>query len=551
MGFLTRLRELRANPMENPSVPLASGFLSTLGWLFGGNATASNEIVSEFSALQHVTVYACVRVIAESIGSLTLRTYKRVGKGRSEAIEDPIWKMLALMPNDEMSASVLWENVAGCMALCGNSYLEILRNKAGNPLQLYPLHCLRTKPVRLPSGSLAYRTIDFATGGERIIASKDCLHFRLFSWDGLAGLSPIQQARQTIGWAQAAVKQSARFVGNNSTPPGILTRIGRGDDKAEQNMRKFWESSAGGQNSGRTAVLSGEWKYQQIGINAKDSQWLESMQFSRSDIAALFRVLPGMVGELGRMSNNNAEQQSLSFVIDTLRPYLVRIEQEIAIKLLGGDPGRFVEFDVSQRLRGDWKSTMDGFAVGRQWGILTADECREQIGYNPLGTPEGEITIAPVNMQAANRMLATESIQDQPVNAPPEPSVDPQMRSMMLGYGPALLSIAKDAVGRVATRSKRDSDSLTPILAPMVDSIATLAEFEARRQLRLPEEWRATDKGRSEYMRGVARRAMEWKIEDRDGIAGVELHKALSSITYTIYREAGAALAERNLNAAA
>ena len=403
-------------------MPLVSGFMATMGWLFGGNATASQEVVSEFSAMQHVTVYACIRVLAESVGSLTLRTFERVGKGRNESVQDPVWKMLALMPNGEMPASVLWENVVGCMALSGNAYVEILRSKDGQPRELYPLASLRTKPVRLPNNVLAYQTPDYSTGGTRIVQAADCLHFRLFSFDGVTGLSPVTQARETIGWAKAAVKQSARFIGNNSTPPGILTPVSRMSDGDLQKMRSFWEQANAGENRGRTAVLPADWKYTALGINAKDSQWLESMQFGRADIAGLFRVPPQMVGELGRMSNNNAEQQSLSFVIDTLRPYLVKIEQEICIKLLGADPMRFVEFDVSQRLRGDWKSTMDGFAVGRQWGILTADECREQIGYNPLGKPEGAITWAPVNMQAACRMLNTESMQDQPVGGSDLPS---------------------------------------------------------------------------------------------------------------------------------
>jgi HK97 family phage portal protein len=477
-------------------------------------------------------VYACVRVLAEAVGSLTLRTYRRETKGRAESFEDPIWRMLALAPNDEMSAPVMWEQVAGCMALCGNSYIEILRNKSRQPFQLYPLHPLNTEPVRLPDGHLAYRTKDHTTGGQRIIAATDILHFRLFSWDGLKGLSPIQQARQTIGWSTAALKQSSRFFGRHSTPPGILTPVTQVNEEDLVNMRQAWELANGGENQGRTAVLPSDWKYTSLGISQRDSQWIESMEFTRQDIAALFRVPPHLIGDPSRLTNASAEQQNLSLVIDTLRPYLVKIEAEIAIKLFDGDTSPFVQFDVSERLRGDCKTRMDAFAVGRQWGILRADDCREQLGMNPLGGPEGAITWAPVNMQDAARLLTTESIQDQPLDG--APGMPPQTRSMFAGYCSSLLSVYKDAIGRVTTRSRRDLETLSPILAPVIQSMVELVEVEARNQFHLDNSWHVSDKTGREYLKSAATRAADWKVEDKNAVATSEFGKAIRSIYYAM-----------------
>ena len=381
MGLLNWFFERRSNPMEDPSKPMAASALNAVfGWGFGGASTAAGEVINEHIAMQHVTVYSCVRILAEAVGSLTARLYQRTENGRKEATDEPLWKILSLLPNDEMSASVIWENAVGCLALTGNSYLEILRNKKGDALQLYPLHPLKTEPVRLPNGTLAYRTTATPNNEARIINAEDMLHFRLFSWDGIVGLSPIKQARQTIGWSTAALKQSARLFGQGSKPPGILTPVAEIDETDLVNMRKAWELANGGENQNRTAVLPSDWKYQSIGMNAVDAQFLESMQFTRADIASLFRIPAHMVGDSTKMSNNNVEGMNLSFVIDTLRPYLVRIEQEICIKLLNADPARFVEFDTTERLRGDFKSTMDGFAVGRQWGIFTTNYCLEKLG---------------------------------------------------------------------------------------------------------------------------------------------------------------------------
>jgi HK97 family phage portal protein len=552
MGLISRLFERRTNPMEDPSKPMAASALNAVfGWGFGGAPTAAGEVINEHIALQHATVYSCVRILAEAVGSLTLRTYTRSDKGRDEATQDPLWKLLALVPNDEMPASVLWENVIGCLALCGNGYLEILRNKSGDPLQLYPLHPLKTQPVRMPDESLAYRTTsgqkNTTSNAARIVNAADMLHFRLFSWDGLVGLSPIKQARQTIGWSSAAMKQSARFFGQGSKPPGILTPVGSVDEDNISNMRKAWELANGGENQNRTAVLPNDWKYTAIGISPEDSQFLQSMQFSRTDIGSIFRIPAHMIGDTTRMSNNNVEGMNLSFVIDTLRPYLVKIEQEISIKLLEANPSRFVEFDTSERLRGDYASTMSGFAVGRQWGILTANDCREQLGMNPLPGDEGNLTWAPVNMQDASRMLDTESIQDQPIDAAPAPQETKGLRSYFAKYSSGFLSLFKDAVGRITTRNKRDADSLNQILAPVLQSITELIEGEARSQFRLNAEWHASDKTQRDYIKSLCSRAAEWKTEDKDAIASAELGKAVRSLYFAIYREAGASIATREL----
>jgi HK97 family phage portal protein len=507
--------------------------------------TSSGEMINEALALQHVSVYAAVRVIAESVGSLTFRLYKRMPKGRLEAVDDPIHRMLTIAPNDEMSAPVMWESIAGCMALTGNSYLEILRNASGQPVGIYPLHPLQTEPVRLPNGKLAYKTtVGLSNGQARIIAAADTLHFPLFSWDGLKGLSPIAQARQTIGLARASEKFGSKFFGNGSRPGGLLTPVGEINEKGLANFKKFWESANGGENQGRIGVLPNDWKYTQVGLSPEDSQFLQTRQFSRTDIAALFRLQPHQIGDTSRLSNSNAEQASLSFVTDCLRPYLVRIEKEIARKLLPVDGSYFAEFDVSERLRGDFASTMAGFAVGKQWGFYNTNVVLEKLGENPIG-PEGDIYWAPVNMQNAARMLDTESIQDQPLGgptpAPPEPT--PAQRSMFNAYIPAFTGLFNDAVGRITIRSKRDAETITPILLPVLESISQIVVAEARSQFRLPDAWEPSDKIIRDCIKSVSTRTHDWTPETKQQNAGSELNKAIRSIHLNIYREAGAAVA--------
>ena len=409
---------------------------------------------------------------------------------------------------------------------------------------------MKTEPVRLPYGKLAYRTVDYATGGTRILQAADTLHFRLFSYDGLKGLSPIQQCKQTVGWSSAALKASARFFGNGSKPPGILTPVGGVSEQDLLNMRSAWEQANGGENQGRTAVLPSDWKYTALGISAKDAQFLESMQFVRSDIAAMFRVPAHMVGDTSKVSNNNVTEMNRGFVLDCLNPYLVKIEQEICIKLLGADPNRFVQFDTSERLRGDYKTVMDGIAVGRQWGLLSKNEAREQLGMNPSADDDADLTIIPVNMQNSARLTDTESLQDQPVGTDPNKGGvgdTSGMSSYSARYERSFSPLFTDAVGRSSARAKRDVDSLTPIFSPVLESIAELIEGEARVLFNLDAEWRYSGKVSREFLKSLSIRSVDWTAENKAETTQQEVKKAVRALRLGIYREAGAAVAERGL----
>jgi len=471
---------------------------------------------------------------------MTLRLYKRLPKGRQEALDNPIHRMLSLSPNNEMSAPVLWEALAAAMALKGNGYAEILRSQDGATVGLYPLDPRMTIPVRLPNGQLAYKTsVGVANGQTRIVAAADMLHFPLFSWDGLVGLSPIAQARNSVGLAIAAEKYGSKFFGNNSVPPGYLTPVGDVSEEDLNNMRDFWERANAAGNQGRIGVLPSDWKLTQLSMSPEDSQFLQTRQFSRTDIAAMFRVPANMAGDTSRMSNANHEQSALSFVTDTLRPYLVRIEKEIQRKLLPEDGSLFAEFDVSERLRGDFATTMQGFAVGKQWGFYSTNVVLEKLGENPIG-PEGDIYWAPVNMTNAANLIAPAA------DPSPLPLLDPpteSQRNLFDSYIPAFNSLFKDAVGRATQRSKRDVDTLTPILSPVLDSIASIVIAEARAQFGLSDTWTPSDKIARDYLKGASTRAADWTAENRDQAAAAELSKAIRTTHLNIFREAGAALA--------
>lgn len=538
-----RRKEKRNSTTMNP----AGLFSAAWQVLSQTQDTVSGEPISDTIALSHLTVYVCVRVIAEAIGSMTCRTYKRLPRGRQEATDDPIHRMLSIEPNSDMSAPVMWESIAGAMALTGHAYAEILRNKAGDPVGLYPLDPRMTEPVRLPDKSLAYKTrVGLPNGQARIINAEDCLSLPLFSLDGLRGLSPISQARNEVALSIATTKQGARFFGNNSVPPGLLTPVGDVSPEDLTNMREFWEAANGAGNQGRIGVLPSDWKLTQLSISPEDSQFLETRQFNRTDIAALFCMSPSRVGDVTKQSKASAEQENLSFVTDTLRPYLVRIETEIQRKLLPKNGSMFVEFDVSERLRGDFATTMQGFAVGKQWGFYSTNIVLEKLGENPIG-PEGDVYWAPVNMTNAANLLAPAADPSPETLLDPPTGTEPQQRDLFSSYLPMLTRMFQDAVGRATQRSKKDAESLAPIFAPLMESIVGIATTEARKQFGLPDEWQPSDKIGKDYIKSAASRSTSWTEENRNQAASQELHKLTQTAVLNVFREAGAAIALRGI----
>ena len=190
--------------------------------------------------------------------------------------------------------------------------------------------------------------------------------------------SPIAMAKNAIGLAIATEEYGSKFFANGAQPSGVLEHPGTIKDP--QRVRDSWMSQFGGSaNSNKIAVLEEGLKYTPISISPEQAQFLETRKFQINEIARIFRVPPHMVGDLEKSSFSNIEQQSLEFVKYTLEPWLVRWEQSIQRTLFSADEKRryFVRFNVEGLLRGDYASRMNGYAVGRQNGWMSANDIRE------------------------------------------------------------------------------------------------------------------------------------------------------------------------------
>ena len=351
---------------------------------FMGGSSAGKS-VNERSAMQMTAVYSCVRILAEAIAGLPLHVYQYDADGsKQKAIDHPLYLLLHDEPNPEMSSFVFRETLMTHLLLWGNAYAQIIRNGKGEVLALYPLMPNKMSVDRDEKGQLYYTyqrsTEDAPTmkGSSVILKPADVLHIPGLDFDGLVGYSPIAMAKNAIGLAIATEEYGAKFFANGAAPSGVLEHPGTIKDPSR--VREAWQSQFGGSaNSGKIAVLEEGMKYTPISISPEQAQFLETRKFQINEIARIFRVPPHMVGDLEKSSFSNIEQQSLEFVKYTLDPWVVRWEQSLMRSLLSTDEKKtfFVKFNLEGLLRGDYQSRMNGYAVARQNGWMSANDIRE------------------------------------------------------------------------------------------------------------------------------------------------------------------------------
>ena len=304
------------------------------------------------------------------------------------------------------------------LLLHGNSYTEIVRDLEGNAVELWPIDPTMVAPKRTDSGELYYEL----NRGKNFITANNMLHIPGLSFDGISGVSPITLARQSLGLSMAIESFGAGYFGRGARPGGVLTFPGQLSPEARQNLRRsFEELHAGGANSHRVALLEAGLKWEAIGVPPDDSQFLQSREFQIIEVARWFNLPPNKLKDLSKTSYNSLEQMEISFVVDTLRPWLVRWEQQLNRKIIRPkDRGSyFFEHNVDGMLRGDQASRYTAYSVGRNWGWLSVNEIREKENMNPIDG--GDVYMQPMNMQAINTAPTAAPATDPSMVAVPTP----------------------------------------------------------------------------------------------------------------------------------
>ena len=404
--------------------------ISAAPTFFFGSSNAGKS-VNPKNAVQVSTVYACVRVIAETIASLPLAVYEETETGSQKATDHPLYRILHDEPNPEMTSFVLREVMLSHLLLWGNSYCQIIRTGKNHIAGLYPLLPDRMEVDRdSKTGTLVY-TYTTTEGNAVRLKPSDVLHIPGLGFDGIMGYSPIALEKNAIGLGIAAEEYGSTFFKNGARPSGVLTHPNTVRDP--KRLRDNWNATYGGSsNGGKVAILEENMSFTPISLPNNEAQFLETRRFQVEEICRIYRVPPHLVGNLDRATFSNIENQSIDFAVHTIRPWLVRIERAMNRALFSdsekaGSPGGsrfYVQFNLDGLMRGDYKSRMEGYAIARQNGWMSANDIRALENLNPIPDEEGGSTylvngnMVPVNLCGVTQLIAAAAAAEAAQNAP-------------------------------------------------------------------------------------------------------------------------------------
>jgi HK97 family phage portal protein len=372
--------------------------------LTAGAPSAAGVSVTPENSLRYTAVLACVRVLAEGVASLPCILYERQRDGgKTRATAHRLYSLLHDAPNPVQTAFEFYEIGMAQALLWGNFYAEIDWDQRGQVRGLWPLPAWRMTPLWNRGGKVYELRDEF--GKPDYLADYQVLHVPGFGFDGTAGRSMITLAREAVALGIAAQQFGSAFFGNGARPGVVLEHPGQLSDEAFGHITSSWNAQHQGlSNAHRVAILEEGMKLQTLGVPPEDAQFLETRQFQRSEIAAIFRVPPHMIGDLERATFSNIEQQSQDFLTNTLQPWLRRWEQRLARSLLIGAERQqyFAEYLVDALLRGDTATRYAAYAVGRQWGWLSVNDVRSRENMNPVDG--GDQYLVPMNMTPADEL---------------------------------------------------------------------------------------------------------------------------------------------------
>ncbi|SHO52861.1 phage portal protein [Desulfopila aestuarii] len=369
-----------------------------LAFLISSSETSAGVSVSISSAIRMATVWACVRLLAESIAQLPCHVYVKNRDGSKSRVTDTaLAELLSFSPNGWMTPFEYTEFMITSLAMRGNHYAFKSLNSKSEVLELIPFQPGSVRAERRKLSDIRYHiTID---GSPQTFSQDEITHVRGLTFDGFMGVSPVTHHRETIGLAMAAGQYGARLFKNGARPSGVITMPNEISDNAYERLLKSWNEKYGGANIGKTAILEQGGDFKTISMSNEDAQYLEVRQFQRTEICSIYRIPPHMIGDLTKSSFSNITQQSLEFVKYTILPWCRRVEMAMHRDLMTPAErkrGMFVEYVVDGLERADIRTRYEAYKTGVNGGWLSPNEVRKKENMNPR--PGGDIYLAPLNM---------------------------------------------------------------------------------------------------------------------------------------------------------
>jgi len=344
------------------------------------HTTEAGIVLTDERAMQISAVWSCARILTETVSSLPIAVYQRTPTGRVKAEDHYLYDLLRVSPNSMMNPQEFREALQLSLVLWGNAYAFIERDNTGKPISITPLKPERMTPSR-EGGEIVYY---YKTSGpDERYRQAQILHIKGMSIDGVAGLSPLAYARNTMGITASADRYASHSFNKKGRPSGVVT-VDRVLTPAQRDaLREIYNNI----EAGGTEILEGGTKYNAIDIPPDDMQMLQSRQFQLGEIARIFRVPSYLINDTEKSTSwgTGIEQQNLGFLTYTIRPYLTRWETAIVHSLLSRTDRRkyFVEHNVEGLLRADSAARANFYSIMAQNGIMSRNEIRMKENLPP------------------------------------------------------------------------------------------------------------------------------------------------------------------------
>lgn len=360
--------------------------------------------VDEKKANSFSPVFACQRVISETVMMFPYRVIRQDGNARILQPDHAVDLILHTRPNDEVTAAAFRQALVAHALLWGNGFAEIDRSRSGRVGALHGITPDCVEIQRDSNNRLVYE-ISQGNGSNRTLSAANVFHLRGPSFDGIAGYSIVGLAREAISAGLAAEEFGAAFWGNGAVPTGFISQpIEKGlqslsPDGAKSLLKSLEDRLKGSSRAFKIGYLDAGMEYKPVGVPPQDAQFLESRRFNVTEVCRWFRVPPHKVADLERATFTNIEEQEKAFVNDAIMPWVIRLEQEANFKLLTAEEqrsGLFTSMNVKALLRGDSRARSEYYR--NLWGVgaLSTNDILRLEDENPIG-PEGDTRFIPMN----------------------------------------------------------------------------------------------------------------------------------------------------------
>lgn len=371
-----RLKRLFKNETVNMTSP------TLLQWL-GIDPDTPKDKLSE------ATYFACLKILAESLGKLPLKMYQNTEKGIVKSDKMDLYNILKLRPNPYMTSTVFWSTVEMNRNHYGNAYVWCrFQGPQLKDLWIMPSQDVTVvvddKGILGTKDKIWYRYNDRHTGKMYTFSSDEVMHFKTSStFDGLIGMPVRDILKTTVDGALESQKFMNNLYKTGLTGKAVLEYTGDLNQEARDRLVKGFEQFANGsKNAGKIIPVPLGMKLVPLDIKLTDSQFFELKKYTALQIAAAFGIKPNQINDYEKSSYASAEAQNLAFYVDTLLYILKQYEEEITYKILSSqliNQGYFFKFNVNVILRADIKTQMDSLSTAVQNGIMTPNEARDYL----------------------------------------------------------------------------------------------------------------------------------------------------------------------------